>query len=77
MPEQTHFSLMGELLDPDITPHEQVVALVNHANKEFSLALRQSRAGSTSPLAIWIGRTSGTILAPRCCLRSVGSLPAE
>jgi hypothetical protein len=36
--EQEHFSLMGEILDPDIPPDEQIAALLQHANKEFSLA---------------------------------------
>jgi hypothetical protein len=49
MPEQTHFSLMGELLDPDIPPDEQVAALLNHADKEFSLTGGEPRQTASRP----------------------------
>jgi hypothetical protein len=41
--KQEHFSLMAEMLDPDLPESDQIEALLRHASKELNLAVNEVR----------------------------------
>jgi hypothetical protein len=49
--KQEHFSLMAEMLDPDLPESDQIEALLRHASKELSITVSEVRSSLSKAAA--------------------------